>query len=416
MRFLLSAIALLMSTALMAQTIPADKLVAYFPFSKCDVSDDSGNNSSGAIIGDTLCVCGTRDNAMRFDTMKGSSNSLLLVGPLTDVFTTSDFTVSFYMRPIFPSPGGPSQVVLSKQENCDSKTGFWVRYNAKANKISSGIGENDTLVSIVQASLDRDLCWQYVSIVRSNTRYSLYVNGQLKDSKTAPGRINLASNAPVKVSQVICSFDQNYFGDLDDLRFHNKALSEEDVRRYFVRPDRILNSDTLLYLGNSVQVNISSTCATSFKWLPAAGVSNTSVATPVLSPEFPTAYAAQFVYTDTLRKGNTCTSRDTLYINVIDPDTLDCDLIFIPNAFTPGGSPGRNDLFGISNPFSLTDFISLEIFDRWGGLVFSASTPFDTWDGTFQGKPLNAGVFLYRLRYRCKGEEKVKSGTLALLR
>ncbi|HNG90892.1 MAG TPA: gliding motility-associated C-terminal domain-containing protein, partial [Saprospiraceae bacterium] len=340
--------------------------------------------------------------------------SLLLVGPLTDVFTTSDFTVSFFMRPAFPPKGGTSQVILSKQENCDAKTGFWVRYS-KNNKISSGISENGSLVSIVQASLDRDLCWQYITLVRSNTRYSLYVNGKLRDSKTASGRINLSSNAPVKVSQPICAYDQNYFGDLDNLRFHNKALSADDISRYFIRPDRILNSDTLLYLGNSLQINVSATCATQFNWTPVSGTSASNIANPVLSPIVPTTYAAEFIHFDTITKGR-CIARDTIRINVIDPDTLDCDLIFVPNAFTPGGSPGRNDLFGISNPFSVTDFISFEIFDRWGGKVFSAASPFDTWNGTFQDQPLNAGVFLYRLRYRCREEEKVKSGTLTLLR
>ena len=103
-------------------------------------------------------------------------------------------------------------------------------------------------------------------------------------------------------------------------------------------------------------------------------------------------------------------------MTVIDPATLDCNTIFIPNAFTPGGSPGRNDAFGISTPFAVNDFISFEIFDRWGGRVFNAVDPFQTWDGSFQDKPVNPGVFLYRLRYRCDGVEKLKTGSLTLLR
>ena len=141
MRFLLLSLAMHIAALLTAQSIPADKLVAYFPFTKCDATDDSGNNSSGAIIGDTLCVCGVEGNAMRFDydTLNKMENSLLLVGPVTDVFGTSDFTASFYIRPKVPPKGGTSQVILSKQETCTTKNAFWVRYSTKNKKISSGI-------------------------------------------------------------------------------------------------------------------------------------------------------------------------------------------------------------------------------------------------------------------------------------
>ena len=90
--------------------------------------------------------------------------------------------------------------------------------------------------------------------------------------------------------------------------------------------------------------------------------------------------------------------------------------MFIPNAFTPNGTPNLNDKFGISNPFAINEFISFEIFDRWGGRVFNATSSLDTWDGTAQGQALNPGVFLYRLRYRCQGVEKILSGSLTLLK
>lgn len=411
MRFILLFLAIHIAALLTAQSNSADKLVAYFPFTKCNAIDDSGNNSSGAIIGDTLCVCGAEDNAMHFDTVKKVANSLLLVGPVTDVFTTSDFTVSFYIRPNFKPTGGTSQVVLSKQETCTTKNAFWVRYSTKNKKISSGISENDSLIAIVQADLDDDVCWQYITLVRSNTKYSLYVNGTLRDTKVSAGRINLTSNAPVKVSQPVCTnFDQNFFGDLDNLRFHNKALSQEDLNRYYSPPDKILNSDTLIYLGNSMQIRTSNTCANAILWSPTTGVSKIDTANPVITPQLPGFYIAEFAHP------SGCRTHDTIHVNVIDPDTLDCNRVFIPNAFTPGSSLGRNDLFGISNPFSVDEFISFEVFDRWGGQVFSALTPFEAWDGTSQGEALNAGIFLYRLRYKCDGQEKVKSGTLTLLR
>jgi gliding motility-associated-like protein len=195
------------------------------------------------------------------------------------------------------------------------------------------------------------------------------------------------------------------------LRFHSKALDEEAIARYNLRADNILNSDTLIYLGNSFQVNVSASCAEQLSWSPAADISDPTIANPIVTPTAPGSYVVSIDY------GNgVCLAYDTIFVNVIDPDTLDCNKIFIPNAFTPSFSSGRNDVFGISNPFSVNEFISFEVFDRWGGRVFNAKDQFETWDGMISGTPANPGTFLYRLRYKCQGVEKVKAGNLTLLR
>jgi gliding motility-associated-like protein len=76
-----------------------------------------------------------------------------------------------------------------------------------------------------------------------------------------------------------------------------------------------------------------------------------------------------------------------------------CDF-HIPNIFSPNGD-GINDVFVLS--FSPSDLIAISFFiihDRWGNRVFSAQNiPAHQlpifWDGTFEGKPLNPGVFFY---------------------
>ena len=61
-----------------------------------------------------------------------------------------------------------------------------------------------------------------------------------------------------------------------------------------------------------------------------------------------------------------------------------------------------------------------EIFDRWGNLVFASSViPFE-WEGTFNGEPMNPGVYVYMLRvtYLDNGETQIKnfSGDVTLVR
>lgn len=409
MRIFLLLLLLGLQPALYGQSV-SEKLEAYFPFEQCDLFDQSGNGSSGAILGDTNCVCGVRDTALYFD---GTGDALLLVGPLADIFTTSDFTIGFYMRLTDVQEIGGSQVVMAKQANCNTKQAFWVRYSQKTNTISSSISENDTLISTVQTKLNPKQCWHYITLVRSNARYSLYVNGILRDSKTAEARIDLTSTSPLKIAEPVCTIDQGFHGTLDELRFYSKALKEDEINRHNLRPDNITNGDTLIYLGNSFQANTSTSCAQQYAWTPTAGVSDPAAPNPVITPTLPTTYVLTTTYTDDTGR---CTSTDSMVVHVIDPDTLDCNKIFIPSAFTPGSSTGRNDAFGISNPFVVTDFISFEVFDRWGGRVFSAVEAKSQWDGTAQGQPLNPGVFLYRLNYRCSGQERVKTGSITLLR
>ncbi|MCB0403002.1 MAG: gliding motility-associated C-terminal domain-containing protein [Flavobacteriales bacterium] len=67
----------------------------------------------------------------------------------------------------------------------------------------------------------------------------------------------------------------------------------------------------------------------------------------------------------------------------------------IPNTFTPNGD-GTNDYF---NPGSLVGAIENDykfyIFDRWGELIFEGHDLVDAWDGTYKGKMVQTGVYVW---------------------
>ncbi len=395
-----------------AAVLPAqnlkDKLAAHFSFASCKGTDDSGNGSSGALIGTPSCGCGVRDSSLRLD---DPNDAVVFVGPLSEVFTTGDFSVSFYFRPIPPAQGqGATQVIMAKQARCDRNRTFAIRYQPSTNTIASTISQNDSLFASVAARLDRNVCWHHIVLVRANSRYSLYINGTLRDSRTSASRLDITTNAPLKIGETVCPLERAYSGDLDEFRLYNRPLRQEDIDALYLRPDRILTNDTLIYLGNSFRVNTAPSCQGGrIDWTPSAGVARQGDANPVITPSGPTVFYVQFRYAE-------CLAQDSIVVSVIDPDTLDCTKIFIPNAFTPGASEGRNDQFGVSNPFAVDEFISFEIFDRWGGKVFEAENKFSTWDGLVRGRPANPGVFLYRLRYKCDGTEQSKTGSLSIIR
>lgn len=93
---------------------------------------------------------------------------------------------------------------------------------------------------------------------------------------------------------------------------------------------------------------------------------------------------------------------------------------YIPNIFSPNGD-GLNDLFEINtHPDFDGVFQHLEIYDRWGNLIFKTQSLDNTeykWNGEFQGKPVPIGVYMYVLTFNYLGRAKeVIGGTINLLR
>jgi len=67
--------------------------------------------------------------------------------------------------------------------------------------------------------------------------------------------------------------------------------------------------------------------------------------------------------------------------------------IFVPNAFSPNGD-GQNDTWGVYS--QAIKQLSISVFNRWGEKVFETDNQFSLWDGTYQGKPAQNGVYVYK--------------------
>ncbi len=91
-----------------------------------------------------------------------------------------------------------------------------------------------------------------------------------------------------------------------------------------------------------------------------------------------------------------------------------CPLSF-PNAFTPNGD-GTNDRFGPLFQCPPREY-ALQVFNRWGELVFESQNPEENWDGTYEGKAVPADIFFWQAAYTLdNGEGRRASGDVSLLR
>lgn len=89
--------------------------------------------------------------------------------------------------------------------------------------------------------------------------------------------------------------------------------------------------------------------------------------------------------------------------------------IFIPNAFTPNGD-GKNDIFKAIIFGKILQF-KLDIYNRWGQLVFSTTDPKKGWDGKLKAIDTNTSVFVWKCSYQLEGNELThEKGIVTLLR
>jgi len=88
--------------------------------------------------------------------------------------------------------------------------------------------------------------------------------------------------------------------------------------------------------------------------------------------------------------------------------------VYIPNAFRPGGV---NDVFNPAEAFIGMEGYTLEIYDRFGELIFETHDPSQGWNGNAQTHRCDMGVYVYRLTARNeKGIEIEKVGRVSLIR
>ena len=88
--------------------------------------------------------------------------------------------------------------------------------------------------------------------------------------------------------------------------------------------------------------------------------------------------------------------------------------IWVPDAFTPNGDQ-RNDEFlpeGI-----LTDRFLMNIYSRWGEIIYSTTDKAKGWDGSIKGQPASVGQYMYRIEVEDTGGQKtVRTGAVLLIR
>ena len=90
--------------------------------------------------------------------------------------------------------------------------------------------------------------------------------------------------------------------------------------------------------------------------------------------------------------------------------------LYMPSAFTPNGD-GKNDVFKALDGKNVIEF-NLQVYNRWGELVFSSKDINKGWDGRYKNKLQDSGVYVWIVNYRTITDikENTLKGKVLLIR
>ena len=162
------------------------------------------------------------------------------------------------------------------------------------------------------------------------------------------------------------------------------SLKPASIKISVVAPVVNAGRDTVVLSGTHVQlkaIDLGNFGFVSYNWSPGVGLNNTGIFNPIATTD------RDITYTVISKMQNGCTAIDDITIKVFNGIE-----IYVPTAFTPNGD-GHNDLLK-AIPVGIKQFKFLNIYNRWGQLVFQTTNPLNGWDGKVNGI-LQTGVFVW---------------------
>jgi gliding motility-associated-like protein len=191
--------------------------------------------------------------------------------------------------------------------------------------------------------------------------------------------------APQQILKDVCGYDSA-------LVTYNPVMNKSPF-------DQTAKRDTIF---EGQKITLPSMDKMSITWNNHPTLSCTQCAHPVATPFNTTTYTAT-------SQVNGCNVSDNFTVVVLKDAVVQ-----MPNAFSPNGD-GINDAFGPAG--KVPEGYQLQIFNRYGQIVYRSSSINDRWDGRVNGVAQSTGVFVYQVQYKnVENQLEQKKGTLTLVR
>lgn len=248
-------------------------------------------------------------------------------------------------------------------------------------------------LSISDNSICESSCINFTDMsTGSPTSWQWSFPGATPSSSTQQNPTNICYNTPGTYNVTLIT--TNAFG--------SDTITMTNAVTVGATPAVTASSFVTIAIGNSTQLTATGGSGT-YSWAPPTGLSSATVQNPVASPTVTTTYTV--TYTDAFG----CSVSDTVTVEVIEAYS-----IFVPGAFSPNGDVTNDVLFVRGAGIKELTFV---VYDRFGEKVFESSSVNDGWDGTFRGKEMNTGIYVWYVNaVFFNGEVQTLKGDVSLVR
>lgn len=172
-------------------------------------------------------------------------------------------------------------------------------------------------------------------------------------------------------------------------KFNGQSFTDSALVTSYALPTIKIGGDTiLLYSGSAINLHAGGGYM-EYQWSTGSADSIILV-------------ADQGNYTINVKDFNCCINSDSVYVKVFEYSA--------PTAFSPNNDR-LNDVFRIIGLYRNISF-TMNIFDRWGQQVFTSDSIDRGWDGTFKGKPCEAGAYVWIVKIGFLSEDIITQGDI----
>lgn len=334
---------------------------------------------------DSIKLC-RGDSLILQSTSNGSYNWTSIAGNI-DNPTSATPTV-------FPNQSSYYLAEVTNTDNCKKLDSIWIQVDSRIgatfkDNYKSCLADTVNIMVDVKTAIPSIFTW--TSQPEDNT-----ITNTTSQRISVNPRINTTYHFVVH-SQNVCPDEAGdillEYAPVPIIHFANKIITQP--------------AGTIFQLNPTIE-NL--TQGTKFTWSPDTRLDNRYLLNPSVVADKDVAYSLS------LLDEYGCTTTESVSVKVL----CNSSKILMANAFTPNGD-GKNDRFFVTG-YGIKNVVHFSIVDRWGKKVFernnvAANDINQGWDGTINGKPSEAGTYLYLGELECMEGNKIPiKGSVVLIR